>query len=104
MRAHQWIDRRSLALHDAVAAKLEAQPELLNVARANLRRWLRSSPSEPLLEWARVLDTTPLPDLIVLLRSSDEDAIRLRQSSPFAGLLAPRERQTILQDYESRRT
>ena len=40
MRAHEWIDRRSLALHHAVAAKLEAQPELLDVARANLRRWL----------------------------------------------------------------
>ena len=45
VRAHEWIDRRSLALHGAVAAKLEAQPELLDLARANLQRWLRLNPA-----------------------------------------------------------
>jgi hypothetical protein len=103
VRSHEWIDRRSLALHDAVAAKLEARPELLDVARANVRRWLRTTPAAALREWARLLDTTPLPALIVLLRSADERATRLRQSSPFAGLLTPQERQAILNDYESRR-
>lgn len=103
VRAHEWIDRRSLALHDAVAAKLEAHPELLDVARANVRRWLRANPAAALHEWAYLLDATPLPALIVLLRSSDERATRLRQSSPFAGVLTPQERQVILNDYESRR-
>lgn len=103
MRAHEWIDRRSLALHHAVAAKLEAHPELLDVARANVQRWLRANPAAALQEWARVLDATPLPALIALLRSADERATRLRQSSPFAGVLTPRERQVILSDYESRR-
>jgi len=103
MRTHEWVDRRSLALHDAVATKLEAQPELLQVARANVQRWLRANPAESLHEWARLLDTLPLPALIALLRSADERATRLRQSSPFAGLLSPRERQAILIDYESRR-
>ena len=102
MRAHEWIDRRSLALHDAVAAKLEAHPELLDVARANLRRWLRVNPAEALQEWARLLDATPLPALTALLRSADEGATRLRQSSPFAGLLTPQKRQAILHEYESR--
>jgi hypothetical protein len=45
-----------------------------------------------------------LTALIVLLRSGDERATRLRQSSPFAGLLTPEERQAILDDYDSRRT
>jgi len=101
VRAHEWIDRRSLALHAAVAAKLEAQPELLDIARANIRRWLLVNPAESLQEWARLLDTTPLPVLIELMRSSGETATRLRQSSPFAGLLTPQERQAILHDYES---
>jgi hypothetical protein len=103
VRTHEWIDRRSLALHDAVAAKLEARPELLEVARANLRRWPPDNRAAALDEWARLLDTLSLPALIVLLRASDERATRLRQSSPFAGVLTPQERQAILTDYESRR-
>lgn len=104
VRTHEWIDKRSLALHDAVAAKLEAHPELLEVPRANVRRWLRLNPAAALHEWAQLLDSTPLPALIVLLRSGDERATRLRQSSPFAGLLTPEERQAILDDCDSRRT
>ena len=104
MRAHEWIDRRSLALHDAVAAKLEAQPELLDLARANLQRWLRLNPAPALREWADLLDSLSVPALVELLRSADQRATRLRQSSPFAGLLSAQERQAILNDYESRRT
>ncbi|MDP3716349.1 MAG: hypothetical protein Q8T13_01115 [Acidobacteriota bacterium] len=103
MRAHEWIDRRSLALHDAVAAKLEAQPELLELARANLQRWLRVNPAAALYEWAQLLDSLPVAELAGLLRSVDERATRLRQSSPFAGFLTAQERQAILNDYESRR-
>ena len=101
MRSHQWIDERSLALHEAVAARLEAEPQLLEVARANLKRWLAASPAAPFREWQRLLDTLPLPQLLQLLRSPDAAAARLRQSSPFAGLLTPAERQAILSRYES---
>ena len=101
MRSHEWIDKRSLALHEAVAAKLEAQPELLETARANLKRWLTSESSAALREWQRLLDTLPLPELLGLLRSPDEEAARLRQSSPFAGLLSPAERGAILGRYDS---
>src|ERR1017187_8640628 len=101
MRTHEWIDQRSLALHDAVAARLEAQPQLFEMARANLQRWLKASPAAALREWQRLLDTLPLANLLALLRSPDEHAARLRQSSPFAGLLTPAERQAILNRYES---
>lgn len=104
MRAHEWIDRRSLALHDAVAAKLEAQPELLDLARANLQRWLRQNPAPALQEWARLIDSLSVSALVALLRSADERSTRLRQSSPFAGFLTAQERLAILNDYESRRT
>lgn len=103
MRSHEWIDQRSLALHEAVAAKLEAEPRLLGVARANLQRWLAARPAAALREWQDLLDRTSLPGLLALLRSPDEHAARLRQSSPFAGLLTPVERQAILNQYESRR-
>ncbi len=103
MRAHEWIDRRSLALHEAVAAKLEAQPQLVEVARLNLQRWRLTNSAAVLREWSSLLDTIPLPELLVLLRSPGDEPARLRQSSPFAGLLTPQERQAILNDYESRR-
>jgi len=103
MRPHQWIDQRSLALHEAVAERIAAQPELLEQARANLRRWLAAGDSPALQEWQQLLDSLPLAELLALLRSPDERAVRLRQSSPFAGILPPRERQAILNRYESRR-
>jgi hypothetical protein len=103
MRSHEWIDDRSLALHEAIASKLEAQPMLLEMARANLQRWLAVNPAAPLREWQRLLDSLTLHELLRLLRSRDEDAARLRQSSPFAGLLTPAERQAILDRYESSR-
>jgi hypothetical protein len=103
VRSHQWIDERSLALHAAVAAKLEARPELLDVARQNLERWLSMRPAAALREWQAILDRAPLPDVIELLRARSADAARLRQSSPFAGVLSQSERQSILDVYESRR-
>ncbi|MBI4657931.1 MAG: hypothetical protein HY735_03620 [Verrucomicrobia bacterium] len=101
MRSHEWIDQRSLALHDAVAKKLAEHPELLEVARRNLRRWLAQNRQPALLEWQHLLDTLPFNDLLALLRSTDERARRLRQSSPFAGVLTPQERLAILERYES---
>ena len=90
-------------MHDAVAAKLETRPELLDLARANLRRWLAVNPAAALHEWTHLLDSLSVPAVVRLLRSDDERATRLRQSSPFAGLLTAEERQAILNDYESRR-
>lgn len=103
VRSHQWLDQRSLALHEAVAAKIEASPELLDVARANLARWLSANPTTALLEWQRALNELPLPQLVALLRSEGETAARLRQSSPFAGLLTPEERRSILHRHDPRR-
>lgn len=103
VRSHKWIDERSLALHQAVAAKLEAHPQLLDVARQNVDRWLLHNTAAALREWRRILDSTPLSDVVALLRSSSEEATRLRQSSPFAGLLTTNERRAIMAAYESRR-
>jgi hypothetical protein len=103
VRSHEWIDRRSLALHEAIAAKIEGDPQLLDVARGNLKRWLEISQRPALLEWQRRLDDTPVPQLIAFLRSRDEDAARLRQSSPFAGLLSCEERRHIFDRYDASR-
>jgi hypothetical protein len=103
MRSHDWIDRRSLALHEAVAAKLDERPELLHVAHDNLARWLQRSPSPALQEWRDLLGRATLADITTLLRSPADSAARLRQSSPFAGILTPQERRTIMDRHDARR-
>jgi hypothetical protein len=100
VRSHAWIDRRSLALHEAVASKLDERPELVEHARTNLARWLANGPSAALEEWRDLLERATLGELTALLRSPDESATRLRQSNPFAGVLSPEERQAILDRHE----
>jgi hypothetical protein len=106
MRSHEWIDQRSLALDRAVAEKLRAEPALVDRARETLGRWLeqrRAAVPPVLLEWREILAHWPLARILDLLTSADEDPRRLRQSSPFCGILSPEERLAILKDYESRR-
>jgi len=94
---HQHLDARSLALHSLVARKIMADPELLNQARGNLARWKLNAP-QPLPsyfeEWERILGRRPA-EVAGFLVSMSEDATRLRQSSPFAPLLTPDERDRI---------
>ena len=104
MRTHDQIDRRSLALACLVADKLERQPELLDLARHNLERWMAQTEGAPLrahTEWRELLDRLSPSALLEMLRSDTEEARRLRQSSPFAGLLSPQERWRILREYET---
>lgn len=78
-----------------VAARLCQRPELLGVARENLDRWTRRNAEAPSLlrcysEWQRILER-PLNEICDLLSSDTEEGRRLRQNSPFAGVLNPRE-------------
>jgi hypothetical protein len=100
---HARLDERSLALHTRVAEKLEADPALLAVARANLARWQAAddTPSLVYAEWERILDE-PLEAITRLLTDRSERATQLRQSSPFAGILTDAERSTIYESYSAR--
>lgn len=105
-RSHSWIDQRSLALDKAIAAKLRAQPELLLRAKDTLQNWLRQrQPTVPqvMLEWQEILTTWSFEKILALLTSSEQEPTRLRQSSPFCGILTQQERMKIFQEYESRR-
>jgi hypothetical protein len=104
MKNHRLIDERSLAFDRLIAEKLRRDPTLVEKARANISRWLQTT--EPrsaadLLEWQRLLDQ-PLPELLALLESTDEHATRLRQSSPFCGILTPAERLAIIREFYAR--
>ena len=102
-RTHQWVDDRSLALAEAVAAKLRREPALFSVALTNLQRWRQHIQPWPmsLQEWDNILAQGPTIALAALTENSDRGR-RLRQSSPFAGVLTPQERNTIFVEYEAR--
>ena len=103
MKDHRLIDERSLAFHRAVAEKLRAQPARLGQAKANLERWAAgASPRvRPVFaEWHSLLDG-PFDRLLAILTADEPRAARLRQSSPFAGLLTPSERFAILREFQA---
>ncbi len=106
MRSHEWIDARSLALDRAIVEKLRADPGLVDRARQTLDRWLaqRQADAPPvLLEWREILTHWPFARILELLGSADETSRRLRQSSPFCGILPREERLAILKEYEALR-
>ena len=98
---HALQDATSLAFDRLTAQKIAANPALVERARATLSRWLATcSPSvRPVLhEWQAIL-SGPREELLALLAATDERATRLRQSSPFAGILSVAERSTILREF-----
>ena len=92
---HSEIDKVSLALARRAVERLRARPELLEVARSNLSRWRQRNADSPSLlrcyaEWERIL-TRPVEEIYALLVAESEQSQRLRQNSPFAGVLSPAE-------------
>ena len=89
-------DRRSLELHRAAARHLQEQPDWLERAKQRVAAW-REAPQAPHYAelWAEIL-ARPLPRIIEFITSDTELAQKLRASSPFAGILEPRERWEIL--------
>lgn len=99
MNKQRLIEERILARHRIVAERLQADPQaVLAHARANLERWARSYPIDQipgwLQEWRDLLEH-PLAEILEILVSESENARRLRSSSPFAGIVSPRERWAI---------
>ena len=105
---HEILDDRSLEMDRVIAEKIRANPKLIQIALANIERWLANpdyseSGREAALEWKRIIENSPVGVLATLLESSSEEARRLRQSSPFCGILTPDERQAIFRKYEALR-
>jgi hypothetical protein len=96
---HIRIEERSIALHEAIAQRLREKPELLELARENLDRWIEMSGETPAWRsWKRILGE-PLDAIIQLLVSPDERSRELRQSSPFCGILSQKERWRIYETF-----
>ena len=92
MEPHRLAEVRSLAYHRAVAERLAREPAILERARARVRGWLRSTPAPHYaVAWNELL-SRPLDEIGEFLNDDGERARELRQSTPFAGVLDPRER------------
>lgn len=91
---HEHIDRVSLAMDKAIAKKIRADADVVNIARRNLARWRQNgngqlSPAHR--EWEKILRFLEPGELADFICSQTPKADRLRQSSPFPGVLSPEE-------------
>jgi len=108
--SHQFLDRLALAFHLAVAARLTSAPDLvLRQARENLNRWLKlhtpdSRTGKSLLEWQKLIESRNLCVLLAKMTEDTDEGQRLRQSSPFVGVLSPQEREELISRCEKETT
>ncbi len=92
---HEVQDRASLEMARRIAAGLSSHPEWIELARENLDRWSRQNAGAPGLlkydaEWRDLLEL-PVQEICAILTAETDEGQRLRQNSPFAGVLSPRE-------------
>lgn len=94
---HRILDARSLAMHCMAAAKVEQDRSLFRTVKKIVDGWLARYPVNPpaaLEEWRGLL-SRPWAEVRAIITDPSERATRLRQSSPFATLLSPKERKRI---------
>lgn len=87
MATHAEIDSRSLAMATAIAERIDNRPELLD----QVRGWAGRHDHPAVLEWRTILSGS-WEDIRAVLLDETEEGKRLRQSSPFVGILTPQER------------
>lgn len=92
---HEKNDRTSLELARRIASELPNRPEWIELAKQNLMRWKSRNAESPGLvrcydEWLELLEHS-LNEVCAELLAESERGQRLRQNSPFAGALTPRE-------------
>ena len=100
LSGHPAIERQIAALHRAIAELIGAG-DMRPIKRAldNLQRWGTRFDGELLhayQEWDQLLRSSDTAFILCILVGDDEDAIRRRSSSPFTGILSPRERLEIM--------
>ncbi len=82
-----------------IADKISGHPECIDSVLENIERWLPRGHGAPerLREWQRLLlnakkSEKGMSDLLSVLTSDDSQSARMRDFSPFAGILTREER------------
>jgi len=104
--SHAVIDHVNAAQDRLIAARLRRDRRALRIARQNLRRWMARDGRKvrPVFhEWHGILVRLNAREIAAFLESDTPMARRLRQSSPFAGVLTEAERRAIQQKHEKAR-
>lgn len=103
--SHQFLDQLNLAMHREIALRLLADPEaVLSRARNNLSRWLAEyeagdGGARCLEEWQHLLATHTVAELAAIITEDSDEGQRLRQSTPFVGILSSAERRELRDAY-----
>lgn len=99
MDRHRLAEERSLAYHAVIANRLVREADLLSRARARVHEWLARGEPAPFYAraWASILEQSTA-EIAAFLVDTGERARELRQSTPFAGALTPRERWRVWQE------
>ena len=95
---HPEIDRRTLERTKLVVAKVDADPSLIELAVANLKRWMARTNGAPNgcdIEWMKLLAEKPWDELRTALLEESDEGQRLRSSLPFTGVLTEQERRGV---------
>ncbi len=105
---HRVIDQRNLEMARATADCVRANPHLLEVAAARLRRYIEQGVggglrNKYIRRWKRIFDMGNSESILGELTRDDEAGAALRQADPFTGILPAERRDRIIEAYESRR-
>jgi hypothetical protein len=103
-RRHDWIDERSLALARRVADHAKDDQSVFSRALRRVYERLATPGAErnpSLREWERILTSCTPNEILATLVEESERGARLRQSSPFVGVLSREERNAIFAHYET---
>jgi transcriptional regulator with XRE-family HTH domain len=96
-------DRRSLALHRAIASKLEVDPaRVVGKARSNLElmRSRHEHAGALLDDWGTILERS-VDEIVEVLLDPGIHARELRHVTPFAGVLSPGERTAVYAEFRA---
>jgi hypothetical protein len=101
--SHRLLEARSLAMHAVIAQKIERDRRLLDVPRNNLQRWRARWDEQPPAwyeEWVGIMKR-PWSEIAAIITEPSEEGARLRQSSPFPGVLTVAERRRIYEAFRA---
>ena len=90
---HRLAEARSLAAHQVIAKRLRSEPALLDQARARVASWLRDgSVAATYAEAWHAILASDIDDISAAICDPSDHGRSLRQCTPFAGAIPPRER------------
>lgn len=90
-------------MHAVIAEKIDRDRKLLDIPHNNLKRW-RARWDDAVPAWyeeRKAILRRPWPEIAAIITEPSEEGARLRQSTPFAGVLTVAERRRIYEAFKA---